>query len=175
MKNINSSYVVKSIFSFLNDKVQLKLILYNKQFQKNFDINITHYKIFSGKYKIIDKNGKGKEYNIFNDEIIFEGEYKNGKKNGKGKEYDDKDNLIFEGEYLNGKRNGIGIEYHNNGNMKFHGEFKEGKYWNGKVYDYSEILISEFKDGKGFIKEYTENGELKYEGEFLNGKKLNEN
>ena len=40
--------------------------------------------------------------------------------------------------------------------MKFHGEFKEGKYWNGKVYDYSEILISEFKDGKGFIKEYKE-------------------
>ena len=159
MKNINSSYVAKSIFSILNDKVQLKLILYNKQFQKNFDINITNYKIFSGKYKIIDKNEKGKEYSIFNDEIVFEGEYKNGKKNGKGKEYDDKGNLIFEVEYLNGKRNGIGIEYHNNGNMKFHGKFKEGKYWNGKVYDYSEILISEFKDGKGFIKEYTEDGE----------------
>ena len=171
MKNINSSYIKKHIFSILNDKIQLKLILYNKKLQNNFDINIINYKIFSGKYKIIDKNGKGKEYNIFNDEIIFEGEYKNGKKNGKGKEYDDKGNLIFEGEYLKGKRNGIGIEYHKNGKMKFHGEYKEGKYWNGKVYNYLETLISEFKEGKGFIKEYNKFGELSFSCNYLNGEK----
>ena len=171
MKNINSSYIAKQIFSILNDKIQLKLIIYNKQLQKNFGINITNYKIFSGKYKIIDKNGKGKEFNIFNDELIFEGEYKNKKKNGKGKEYDDKGNLLFEGEYLNGKRNGIGIEYHQNGNMKFHGEYKEGKFWNGKVYNYSETLISEFKNGKGFIEEYNKYGELSFSCEYLNGEK----
>ena len=171
MKNINSSYIAKYIFSILNDKIQLKLILYNKQLQNNFDINITNYKIFSGKYKIIDKNGKGKEFNIFNDEIIFEGEYKNKKKNGKGKEYDDEGNLIFEGEYLNGKRHGIGKEYHKNGNMKFHGEYKEGKFWNGKVYNYSETLISEFKNGKGYIEEYNTYGELSFSCEYLNGEK----
>ena len=171
MKNINSSYITKHIFSILNDKIQLKLILYNKKLQNNFDININNYKIFSGKYKIIDKNGKGKEYNIFNDEIIFEGEYINGKKNGKGKEYDDKGNLIFEGEYLKGKRNGKGIEYHKNGKMKFHGEYKEGKYWNGKVYNYLETLISEFKEGKGFIKEYNKFGELSFSCNYLNGEK----
>ena len=154
MKNINSSYIAKYIFSILNDKIQLKLILYNKQLQNNFDINITNYKIFSGKYKIIDKNGKGKEFNIFNDEIIFEGEYKNKKKNGKGKEYDDKGNLIFEGEYLNGKRNGIGKEYNNNGSLVFEGEYLNDKRWNGKGYDKNRIIDFEIKNGNGKGKEY---------------------
>ena len=52
------------------------------------------------------KNGKGfiKEFN-YDGNIIFEGEYLNGKRNGKGKEYSLFETLKFDGEYLNGKRN----------------------------------------------------------------------
>ena len=121
MEKINCSYIINYIFSFINDRTKLKLIKSNKQLQKIIDISIINYSIFSGKYRIIEEKGDGIEYNIFNDEIIFEG------------------------EYLNGKKNGIGIEYHNNGKIKFNGEYKEGKKWNGKAYNYSEILISEFK------------------------------
>ena len=53
---------------------------------------------------------EGKEYN--SNKLIFEGEYLNGKRNGRGKEYDlFNSDLVFEGEYLNGKRNGNGKEY----------------------------------------------------------------
>ena len=45
-------------------------------------------------------------------ELIYEGEYLNGKRNGKGKEYDKYNNLIFDGEFLDGKRwNGKTWEY----------------------------------------------------------------
>ena len=67
-----------------------------------------YFKKISGKNKIAEKNGKGKEYK--DDKLIFEGEYLNYKKNGKGKEFKE-NKLIFEGDYLNGKRNGLGIEY----------------------------------------------------------------
>ena len=49
-----------------------------------------------------EKDGKGKEYRIYDDMLIAEAEYIDGKKNGKGKEYENS-KLIFEGEYLNGK------------------------------------------------------------------------
>ena len=136
MEKINCSYIISYIFSFLNDRTKLDLIKSNKQLQKIIDISIINYSIFSGKYRIIDEKGDGIEYNIFNDEIIFEG------------------------KYLKGKKNGIGIEYHNNGKIKFNGEYKEGKKWNGKVYNYFEILISEFKEEKGFIEEYDKWGHL---------------
>ena len=134
MKEIKCSYIIRHIFTFINDSAKLKLVIYNKQIQNIIGINKINYSIFSGKYRIIKEKGYGIEYNIFNDEIIFEGKYLNGKRNGKGKEYNDKGKLIFEGEYLDGKKNGIGTEYHSNGNIKFIGEYKEGKKWNGKVY-----------------------------------------
>ena len=43
---------------------------------------------------------------------MFEGEYLNGERNGKGKEYNIFGKLEFEGEYLNGERNGKGKEYY---------------------------------------------------------------
>ena len=49
-------------------------------------------------------NGKVKEYNYDNGELIFEGEYSNGKRwNGKFKEIQ-YGKLIIEGEYLNGEK-----------------------------------------------------------------------
>ena len=171
MKEIKCNYIICNIFSFISDSTKLKFVIYNKQLQNILDINIINYSIFSGKYRIINEKGDGIEYNIFNDEIIFEGEYLNGKRNGKGKEYNDKGKLIFEGEYLNGKRNGIGTEYHTNGNKKFIGEYKEGKKWNGKAYNYRECLISEFKEGKGFMEDYDERGSLIFDCSYVNGEK----
>ena len=62
-------------------------------------------------YTLLNKNGKGKIYDGFNNNLIFEGGLINGKKNGKAKEYNNNCELIFEGEYLYNKRNGKGKEY----------------------------------------------------------------
>ena len=57
----------------------------------------------SGRIKIGEKNGFGKEYELNKMTLVFKGYYLNGKKNGKGKEYKN-DILIFEGEFLNGEK-----------------------------------------------------------------------
>ena len=94
MENIKSSYFIKIIFSFLDEKTKLKLIKDNKCLQNNININLINYKILSGRYIVYEENGKGKEYNGYDDSLKFEGEYLNGKRNGKGKEYDWNGNLI---------------------------------------------------------------------------------
>ena len=154
LKNVKSKHVLDKIFSFLDEKKKLKLIIYNKYLQKSLDINLENYKKVSGIYKIDGINGKGKEYALNSNRLIFYGEYLNGKRNGKGEEYYNSNinYKCFEGEYLNGKRNGKGKEYYKKNKLKF-----EGEYLNGK------------KNGKG--KEYSEDGKLTYDGEFLNGKK----
>ena len=101
IENIKSSFILKDIFLFLNEKQKLNLIIYNKQLQNIFGIDIKAYKKVSGKYKIGEKNGKGKEYSLLGNILIYEGEYLNGKRNGKGKEYNIFDKLVFEGEYSN--------------------------------------------------------------------------
>ena len=120
IRDINSSFIIKNIFSFLSEKQILNLIIYNKQFQTLLSVDKKNYKKISGKYKIGERNGKGKEYSIETNELIFEGEYLNGKRNGKGKEYYYKNGeLKFEGEYVNGERNGKGKEYYSNGKLVF--------------------------------------------------------
>ena len=114
-----------------------------------------------------------------NGKLIFEGEYLNGERNGKGKEYNKYiNNLLFEGEYLNGKRNGKGkayIFYKSNNTstnkIQFKGEFLNGKLWNGKGYDSKGNLEFEIKDGKGYIKEHDYKGNIIFEGEYLNGER----
>ena len=150
-KEIKYPNILKDIFSFLSEKQKLNMLIYNKQLQRKFGINIENYKKASVKYKVGERNGKGKEYNN-NGKLIFEGEYLNGKRNGKGKDYDYDGCLEFEGEYLNGKRNGKGKEY-KSGKLIFEGEYLNGEKWNGKG------------------KEYNNNGKLIFEGEFLNGKR----
>ena len=103
LKNSKSIYFIKRLFTFVDEKDKLNIIKYNKKMQNILDINLINYKFYSDRYIIFEKNGKGKEYNNYNDTLVFEGEYLNGKKNGKGKEYDDEGNIFFEGEYLNGK------------------------------------------------------------------------
>ena len=108
--NIKSRYFFKIIFSHLNEERRLSLIKYNHSFQKFFDISIINYKLFRGKYIVYETNTNtnGKEYDIFNNNLLFEGEYSKGKRNGKGKEYNKNGIIKFEGEYLNGKINGKG-------------------------------------------------------------------
>ena len=151
LENIKSSYFIKIIFSFLNEKTKLKLLKYNKCLQNNININLINYKILSRRYILFESYGKGKEY-YHGGHLIFEGEYSNGKRNGNGKEYYDYGQLRYKGEYLNGKRNGKGKEYNIFGKLIF-----EGGYLNGK------------RNGKG--KELYPNGNSKFEGECLNGKK----
>ena len=132
--SIKSSYILNEIFSFLNMKQKLKIMIYNKQLQEKLGFNIENYKKLSGKYKIGGKNGLGSEYILGTNKLIFEGEYLNGVRNGKGKEfqnfnyqiqfegYNINHYIIFEGEYLNGVRNGNGKEYKFNGSLLFEGE-----------------------------------------------------
>ena len=118
LSNSKSSFFNLKVFSILSDKRKLELIKYNKNLQKNLDINIIHYKEFSKRYIIYDtkEKGKGKEYDYETNHLSFEGEFLNGERNGKGKEYNIFDKLIFEGEYLNGLKNGKGKEYNDDGN-----------------------------------------------------------
>jgi len=148
INQIKSSYILKTISSFINEKQKLNMIIYNKELQKIYSVGIEDYKNISLKYRIGERNGKGKEYIKNTKRLIFEGEYLNGKRNGKGKNYNFDGELRFEGEYLKGKRNGKGKEYYHDGKLEF-----EGEYLNGE------------RNGKG--KEYNYNGKLIFEGEYL--------
>ena len=85
LKNIKSSYFIKLIFVYIDERQKLKLVKCNKNLQKNIDISIINYKFFSGKYIIYESNRIGKEY-YDNVKLEFEGEYLNGEKNGKEEE-----------------------------------------------------------------------------------------
>ena len=87
LKIIKSSYFNPIIFSYIDEKQKLKIIKYNKSLQKNLNITIINYKLFTGKYILYESNVFGKEYNGEDDTLIFEGEYLNGERNGKGKEF----------------------------------------------------------------------------------------
>ena len=179
-KIINCEFFIEKMFSYVDEKMKLKTIKYNKKLQNILNIKLIHYKFFSGKYIIFDNDGKGKEYNGNDDQLIYEGEYLNGKRNGKGKEYNEDGDLIFEGEYRNGQRwNGKRKEYYFKDILKFEGEYLNGErngkgkeYWEGgaNTFKYEGEYLNGERNGKG--KEY-KNDKLKFEGEYLNGKKWN--
>ena len=166
--DIKSSFIIKEIVSFLHEKQLLNIIIYNKGLQKNYLVDLECYKKQSEKYKIGEKNGKGKEYTLKTNKLIFEGEYLNGLKNGKGKEFYENGKLKFEGEYINGKRwNGKG--YNERGKIEL--ELENGKGNIREYYFNSLKFEGEYSDGNlnGKGKEYNKNGQLIFEGEFLNG------
>ena len=189
ISSVKSSYIIRYIFSFLDEKQRLKMIIYNKTIQKNiFEINIDFYKIVSGKFKISKENGKGEEYKLNTNILIFQGNYLKGKRNGKGKEYYENGKLKFEGDYLNnfpitgkgynsdGKTNfeilnNKAKEYYQNRKLKFEGEYFNGKRWNGKGFNINGNLEYEIIKGRGKVKEFDELGHLLLEGEYVNGKK----
>ena len=186
-KSIKSTFILKKIFSILDENIKLNMIKYNKNYQKLFGFNIEYYKEISGRYMVGDRNGKGEEYD-FDNIKIFEGEYLNGLKNGKGKEYYKTGELRFEGEYLNGyPKNGKGytgtgklffILYDNrkfkafypNSKSEFFGEFINGKIYNVKKYNYLGNLEFEVKYGCGKGIEILDDKSI-YEGEYFNGKR----
>ena len=170
LENVKSSYILKIVFSFVVEKLELKLVKYNKNLQQKINICIINYIHFKGKYIIYESKGKGKEYND-NNKLIFEVEYLNSERNGKGKEYDHYGQLKFEGEYLSNKRNGKGKEYYDNGELEFEGEFLDNKKLIGTEYDRYVNRIHEYNNLNGKGKEYDSNNNLIFEGEYLNGKR----
>ena len=136
LKNIKASFFLKFLFSYVSEGQKLKVARYCKYLQNILDRRLIHYKIFSERYIVYDKDGKGKEYDWI-DRLIFEGEYLNRKRHGKGKEYY-KGKWEFEGEYINGERNGKGKEYDLNGRLEFEGKYLNGEKWNGKGKEYDE-------------------------------------
>ena len=171
MKNIKSSFFIQNVFALLRDEIKLKIAKYNKYIQSLIDVNIMNYKFLSGKYVIYEKNGKAKEYNGYNDNLIYEGGYLKGKRHGKGKEYNSNNCLIYEGNYSDGEKDGLGIEYFSNGKIKFKGDYFKGKKWNGKLYNNFNDEIYTINYGKGYVKEFIEEKNIIFEGEYLNGEK----
>ena len=171
IKTLKSQYIIKDIFSCLEEKTKLTIIVHNKKYQNLLGFSINYYKNTSEKLRIIGKNGICKEYTLKDKILIFEGEFKNGKKNGKAKEFDINIGILrFEGTYLNGKRNGKGKEYGSD-HSTFKGEFLNGYKIEGKGYDKNGKLnfVLE-RNGKG--KFFYENGNIEFEGEYLKGKKM---
>ena len=81
--NIRSQYIRKEVFTFLEEKQILKLIVYNKKFQNIFKVNIGNYKKVLGICRIVEKDGKGRDYIVDTNKLIFLGEYTNDKKRKK--------------------------------------------------------------------------------------------
>ena len=184
-KKIKSVYILKKILSHVCEHIKLDLIKYSKNIQNKLDISLEDYKSRVWAYKTGERNGKGKEFDIFTNKIVFEGEYLNGKKSGKGIEYYNNGKIKFEGEYLSGKKI-QGKKYDEEGNLililekngkgqefQFIGEYYNGKRWNGEIIDYLCDKKYKIKHGKGYGKEYYFSGEEKTEGEYFNGEIIN--
>ena len=77
LENIKSSYFIKIIFLYVDEKRKLELVKCNKSLQKTLDISIINYKYFTGIYIIYESNRIRREYYGYNDKLIFEGEYLN--------------------------------------------------------------------------------------------------
>ena len=171
LDNIKSKLIFKKVFSFLREKIILKVANYNKSLQNKLGKSLIFYKVMSRKYILYEGKNKGKLYDADSNKLLYIGEFINAKKNGKGKEYYDNGQLSYEGEYLNGKRNGNGKEYNYEGQIKIEGEYINDKLWNMKEYDVYNNIVSETTNGKGFFKEFNDDGRLIFEGEYLNGER----
>ena len=60
---IKSAYITKGLFTYISENKKLELIKYNQKIQNLLDVNKINYKIYKGIEKIVQKNGKVKEYN----------------------------------------------------------------------------------------------------------------
>ena len=130
INSVKSKYILKHIFSFLCEKRELKLVIYNKNYKEHLELNLDNYIRMSRKEHIGERNGKGKEQILNSSVIIFEGEYLNGKRNGKGKEYYDNGKLKFEGKYLNGyKLKGKGYDEKGNKILKIKSNGKGKEFY----------------------------------------------
>ena len=60
LEKIKSIYLVKIIFSLIDEQRKLELVKYSKNIQNKLDINIMNYRIFSGIDLIEEIMEKGK-------------------------------------------------------------------------------------------------------------------
>ena len=176
--NIKSSYILKAVFSFINEKSTLKIVIYNKKIQVSLDIDIINYKKLSGKYIVFDEKGEGKEYDSYTGQLIFKGKYCIKEKKKIGLEFKD-NKIVFRGEIRNGKKwEGEGKEYDNCGREIYEGGFLNGeRHGKGIITIYNEfdnkIFESECINGisNGRRKEYDSQGEIIFVGEYSNGQR----
>ena len=152
------------------------------------EYNMESQLIFEGEYLNGERNGKGKEYEWIPKQTYYVCELDNDYPTIKVKDWSC--NLIYEGEYLNGERHGKGKgKEYKYGSLVYEGEYFNGEKWNGKEGKTEYLngiiwnspgtdLLSEMKEGKGFIIEYppciaSDYGPYGYqiECELINGKK----
>ena len=139
INSIKSEFIIKKIFSNLQEKSELEIIIYSKKYQNILGINLDNFIELSGKYIKGERNGRGREYVLYKKYTISSLDNNNDK-------YEYTDKLIFSGEYKDGKRNGEGIEYYDSGRKKYVGFYKNGKrngkgkkYYDKDPYTYEEI------------------------------------
>ena len=192
LKNIKLSYFSKLIFSLLEEGRRLKIVKYNKIFQKNLDIRLINYKLFSGKYIIYETNKIViKKMNILNKARQQMAEFEDNQ--SKINLRDIKSSYIIKRifSFLHENQTLEMIVYSKEfqkmclkGIKNYKAKCKKykigGKNGNGKEYIINtNILIfeGEYLNGKrnGKGKEFYKSGKLKFEGEYLNGKRWNGN
>ena len=136
LKNIKLLYIIKTIFSYIDEERKLKIIKYNKNFQNKINIRLLNYQCFKGNYIKYASTGIGKEYNGIRDTLIFKGRYLHGERSGDGIEYNGfYGELTFKGRYLHGKINGWGKEHGFDDKILYKAEYLNGKR-NGKRKEY---------------------------------------
>ncbi len=74
-KVVKSIYNIKAIFSYIDNDHKLKLIVYNKAYQKLFNVNydIDYIKKKSARKIVGEINGKGKEYTLKTNTLLVKG------------------------------------------------------------------------------------------------------
>ena len=62
INKIKSIYILKKVFSLLDEKLEILLLYYNKKIQNKLNINIENIKKLSQRYRIILENGICREF-----------------------------------------------------------------------------------------------------------------
>ena len=93
---INSKYILKEIFSYLREKLFLKIIAYNKRLQERCSIDIMNYKKNASIYIKKDEEGNSLIKSAKNNLTLYNGGYSNKQKNGLGIDYNYKDIKLTE-------------------------------------------------------------------------------
>ena len=59
MENIKSTFFIRLLFSYVEEKIKMKIAKYNKNLQNRMNLNLINYKFFSKKYIIYEEKNKG--------------------------------------------------------------------------------------------------------------------